>query len=556
MLFWALAMRYDPGRDMRWLLLRPWIAIPRLIHVLWSLGGLVLVLLLQGGSSDSAVQQRLARRILNTLTGLGPCFIKVGQALSTRPDLVRRDWLEELTRLQDDLPAFPHALALERVEQELGAPAHDLFDDFPDAPIAAASLGQVYKARLEGNAWVAVKVQRPNLTFILRRDLVLIRLLGVITAPLLPLNLGFGLGDIIDEFGRSLFEEIDYVQEADNAERFASLFADNDAVYVPRVERMLSSTRVLTTTWIDGAKMRDSDELQALQLDPAALIRTGVICGLQQLLEFGYFHADPHPGNLFALQGRSGDLGHVGYVDFGMMDSISDSDRLTLTGAVVNLINRDFGGLAKDFQSLGFLSPSADLTPIVPALEEVLGGSLGDSVGSFNFKAITDRFSELMFDYPFRVPARFALIIRAVVSQEGLALRLDPNFRIIAVAYPYVARRLLAGDTREMRDKLLEVIFDADGRLSLDRLESLLAVVGQDAPAPGKELLPVAGAGLRLLLSRDGADLRKRLLLTLIRDNRLHTDDVRALMGLMARTFGPARIAGGLLQRLNPLAAA
>ena len=549
-------MRYDPGRDLRWLLLRPWIAIPRLIQVLWSLGGLVLVLLLQGGSSDSAVQQRLARRILNTLTGLGPCFIKVGQALSTRPDLVRRDWLEELTRLQDDLPAFPHALALERIEQELGAPAHELFDEFPDAPIAAASLGQVYKARLEGNAWVAVKVQRPNLTFILRRDLVLIRLLGVITAPLLPLNLGFGLGDIIDEFGRSLFEEIDYVQEADNAERFASLFADNDAVYVPRVERMLSSTRVLTTTWIDGAKMRDSDELQALQLDPAALIRTGVICGLQQLLEFGYFHADPHPGNLFAMQGRSGDLGHVGYVDFGMMDSISDSDRLTLTGAVVHLINRDFAGLAEDFQSLGFLSPSADLTPIVPALEEVLGGSLGDSVGSFNFKAITDRFSELMFDYPFRVPARFALIIRAVVSQEGLALRLDPTFRIIAVAYPYVARRLLAGDTREMRDKLLEVIFDADGRLSLDRLENLLSVVGQDAPAPGKELLPVAGAGLRLLLSRDGADLRKRLLLTLIRDNRLHTDDVRALMGLMARTFGPARIAGGLLQRLNPLAAA
>ena len=549
-------MRYDPGRDLRWLLLRPWIAIPRLIQVLWSLGGLVLVLLIQGGSSESGVQQRLARRILNTLTGLGPCFIKVGQALSTRPDLVRRDWLDELTRLQDDLPSFPHALALERIEQELGAPAHELFAEFPDAPIAAASLGQVYKARLEGNAWVAVKVQRPNLTFILRRDLVLIRLLGVITAPLLPLNLGFGLGDIIDEFGRSLFEEIDYIQEADNAERFAGFFADNDAVCVPRVERMLSSTRVLTTTWIDGAKMRNSEELQALRLDPASLIRTGVICGLQQLLEFGYFHADPHPGNLFALQGRSGDLGHVGYVDFGMMDSISDSDRLTLTGAVVHLINRDFTGLAKDFQTLGFLSPTADLTPIVPALEDVLGGSLGDSVGSFNFKAITDRFSELMFDYPFRVPARFALIIRAVVSQEGLALRLDPNFRIIAVAYPYVARRLLSGDTREMRDKLLEVIFDADGRLCLDRLESLLAVVGQDAPAPGKELLPVAGAGLRLLLSRDGADLRKRLLLTLIRDDRLHTDDVRALMGLMARTFGPARIAGGLLQRLNPLAAA
>ena len=549
-------MLYNPGRDFRWLFLRLWVWIPRLLQVLWTLGGLVLVLLLRGSSKSAEVQQQLARGILNTLTGLGPCFIKVGQALSTRPDLVRRDWLEELTRLQDDLPSFPHDHALERIEQELGAPAHELFAEFPQAPVAAASLGQVYKARLEGNAWVAVKVQRPNLPFILRRDLVLIRMLGVLTAPLLPLNLGFGLGEIIDEFGRSLFEEIDYGKEADNAERFSALFAENDAVYVPRVERMLSSTRVLTTTWIDGAKMRDSAELKALRLDPAALIRTGVICGLQQLLEFGYFHADPHPGNLFALPGRTGELGHVGYVDFGMMDSISDQDRLTLTGAVVHLINSDFHALAKDFQELGFLSPTADLTPIIPALEEVLGGSLGDSVGSFNFKAITDRFSELMFDYPFRVPARFALIIRAVVSQEGLALRLDPQFRIIAVAYPYVARRLLAGDTREMRDKLLEVIFDADGRLRLDRLENLLAVVGQDAPAPGRELLPVAGAGLRLLVSRNGADLRKRLLMTLIRDNRLHTDDVRALFGLIGRTFGPGRIAGGLLQQLNPLAAA
>ena len=196
--------------------------------------------------------------------------------------------------------------------------------------------------------------------------------------------------------------------------------------------------------------MRDRQELKSQRLNPPALIRTGVISGLQQLLEYGYFHADPHPGNLFALSGQTGDLGHVAYVDFGMMDSISDSDRLTLTGAVVHLINKDFSALANDFQELGFLAPNADLKSIIPPLREVLGGSLGDSVGTFNFKAITDRFSELMYDYPFRVPARFALIIRAVVSQEGLALRLDPDFKIIAVAYPYVAKRLLAGDTKEL----------------------------------------------------------------------------------------------------------
>ncbi|MGA0969199.1 MAG: ABC1 kinase family protein [Vulcanococcus sp.] len=547
---------YDPGRDLRWLLLRPWQLVGRLVVVLSSLLSLALVLVFQANNPDPKVQQRLGQKIFTTLTGLGPCFIKVGQALSTRPDLVRRDWLDQLTQLQDNLPAFPHAIALETIEADLGAPVQQLFEEFPDYPVAAASLGQVYRAKPVGGNWVAVKVQRPNLERQLRRDLVLIRLLGVMAAPLLPLNLGFGLGEIIDEFGRSLFEEIDYRKEADNAERFARMFEGNAAVIVPRVDRSLSGQRVLTTTWINGTKLQQRQELEAQHLDPASLIRTGVISGLQQLLEFGYFHADPHPGNLFALPGRTGALGHVAYVDFGMMDSISNSDRLTLTGAVVHLINRDFEGLAQDFVDLGFLNAKTDLTPIIPALEEVLGGALGENVGSFNFKAITDRFSELMYAYPFRVPARFALIIRAVVSQEGLAMRLDPSFRIINVAYPYVARRLLAGDTAEMREKLMEVLFDRDGRLQLERLENLLQVVENDDGGGGAtDLLPVAGAGLKLLVGEEGKSLRQRLLLTLVRDNRLNTDDLRGLMQLLGRTFSPRRVAGRLLTRLNPLAA-
>ena len=540
---------YDPARDLRWLLLRPWLLVSRLLVVAWQLSSLGLVLVVQGNSSDSEVQKQLGRRILHTLTALGPCFIKVGQALSTRPDLVRRDWLDQLTQLQDNLPPFPHAIALATIERELGAPADQLFEQFPDFPVAAASLGQVYKAQLSDGHWVAVKVQRPNLPWILRRDLVIIRLLAVLTAPLLPLNLGFGLGDIIDEFGSTLFEEIDYRLEANNAERFADLFANQSEVTVPRVERFLSSEHVLTTQWINGTKLQERQALEARNLDPAALIRTGVIAGLQQLLEFGYFHADPHPGNLFALTGKTGALGHVAYVDFGMMDSISDSDRLTLTSAVVHLINRDFRALAHDFICLGFLNPKADLEPIIPALEDVLGGALGENVGSFNFKAITDRFSELMYDYPFRVPARFALIIRAVVSQEGLALRLDPGFKIINVAYPYVARRLLAGDTSEMREKLLEVLFDPQGRLRIERLENLLAVVEADQSG-GTALLPVAGAGLKLLLGQEGGSLRQRLLLTLVRDDRLNTEDLRRLLSLLQRTFGPQRLAQRLIQRL------
>jgi hypothetical protein len=162
-----------------------------------------------------------------------------------------------------------------------------------------------------------------------------------------------------------------------------------------------------------------------------------------------------------------------------------------------------------------------------------------------------------MYAYPFRVPARFALIIRAVVSQEGLALRLDPDFKIVQVAYPYVAKRLLAGDTAEMREKLLEVLFDGDGRLQIDRLENLLAVV--DSEGPSTDLLPVAGAGLKLLLGPGGSTLRQRLLLTLVRDNRINTDDLRDLIDLLGRNFNPGRLVGQLggklLSRLNPLAA-
>ena len=550
----SAANGYQPAADLRWLLLRPWLLASRLATVLWQLGSLALVLLVQGNSSDPTVQRRLAQRILHTLTALGPCFIKVGQALSTRPDLVRRDWLEQLTQLQDNLPAFPHAIALATIETELGAPASQLFAEFPDYPMAAASLGQVYRARLGDGHWVAVKVQRPGLEQILRRDLVLIRLLATLTGPLLPLNLGFGLSEIIDEFGRSLFEEIDYRREADNAERFAALFASHPEVHVPAVERHLSGERVLTTSWIHGTKLQERQVLEGQRLDPAALIRTCVVSGLRQLLEFGYFHADPHPGNLFALPGRTGAMGHVGYVDFGMMDSISDADRLTLTSAVVHLINRDFRALADDFVRLGFLNPNTNLEPIIPALEEVLGGAIGENVGDFNFKAVTDRFSELMYDYPFRVPARFALIIRAVVSQEGLAMRLDPSFRILQVAYPYVARRLLAGDTAEMREKLLEVLFDPQGRLRIERLESLLAVV--EGEGPSTDLLPVMGSGLKLLLGRDGGSLRQRLLLTLVQGDRLHTEDLRALAGLVRRTFSARKLAGGMLARLNPLASA
>ena len=552
-----LPLAYDAKRDLVWLVFRPWIWLHRVLEIFISLSILTFRLLIQGSSQDERVHQSLAKQLLDTLTNLGPCFIKVGQALSTRPDLIRKDWLEELTNLQDNLPPCSHKKALEIIQEELGKKPNELFLDFPDKPIASASLGQVYKAKLANNYWVAVKVQRPNLEFIIRRDLVLIRLMCLFTSPFLPLNLGVGIDEIIDEFGSKLFEEIDYEIEAKNAEKFSKLFENNSVITIPKVERLFSSRKVITTSWINGTKLKSREELINESLDPSAIIRTGVTSAIQQLLEFGYFHADPHPGNMFALkgQGKASEKGQLAYVDFGMMDEISEKDRLTLTGAIVHLINKDFQSLAIDFQSLGFLSQEKDPSPIAPVLEEVLGGSLGEEVINFNFKSITDKFSELMFDYPFRVPPRFALIIRAVVSQEGLALKLDPDFKIIGVAYPYVAKRLITGETQELVEILLDVIFDKKGGLNLERIQSLLNVISKDIEGNSSDILELYKAGFKLLISNTGKSLRSNLLMSTIKEDRLSTKDIKKLIKIISKTFSPEKIAVGLIQNINPMSA-
>ena len=545
-----LEMQYTPNKNLIWLLLRPWILLPRVIYILLTISFFIIRLLFQGSSKNKKIQKDLSKYLFNVITDLGPCYIKLGQALSTRPDLVRQDWLTELTNLQDNLPPFDHKIALKIVEKELGSPANILFDEFPNKPIASASLGQVYKAKLSNNYYVAVKVQRPNLEFIIRRDVVILKLLANFLAPFLPLNIGVGIGEIIDEFGKALFEEINYEKEAINAERFAKLFKNNPQVIIPKVEKSFSSKKVITTSWIEGVKLKDRNEIEQNNLIPSSFIRTGVISGLQQLFEYGYFHADPHPGNMFALKGGDQKNGHIAYVDFGMMDSISDFDRLTLIKAIVHLINNEFLLLAKDFQKLGFLSEEQDLQSLVNPLKEVLGDSLGKEVGNFNFKEITDKFSKLMYAYPFRVPSRFALIIRAVVSQEGLALRLDPEFKIVRIAYPYIAKKLLTDNSDEIVNILLEVIFDKEGRIQTDKLESLLNILFKDSIDINADLIPVANASFKLFVSEKGSEVRKNLLLSLIKNDKIELKDAEKLFNILTDTFSPMKLAKNVVKNI------
>jgi predicted unusual protein kinase regulating ubiquinone biosynthesis (AarF/ABC1/UbiB family) len=537
--------RYDAQAIARYYRSRPWTAIRRAFTVIWCFTTFVLGLKWdewRGRSEENKFKR--ASQLRQILTRLGPTFIKVGQALSTRPDLVRKDFLDELVKLQDQLPPFDNRLALSIIEAELGKPITELFRQISPKPIAAASLGQVYRAVLHSGEDVAVKVQRPNLLPILTLDLYLMRWASGWMAPWLPLNLGHDLTLIVDEFGIKLFEEIDYINEGRNAEKFANNFRDDPTVKVPTIYWRYSSIRVLTLEWINGFKLTDTASIRAAGLDTDKVIEIGVISGLRQLLEHGFFHADPHPGNLFAMPD-----GRMAYIDFGMMDQLEQYTKETIASSVVYLINKDYAELAVNFAKLGFLTSDTDITPIIPALEEVLGEAMGESVRDFNFKTITDQFSELMYDYPFRVPAKFALIIRSLVTQEGLALTLNPNFKIVEVSYPYVARRLLTGESPEMRRHLIEVLFK-DGKFQWQRLENMIAIARSDQSF---DLLPTAQLGLQYLLSEEGKFLRRQLLLALTEDDRLHTDEVRRLWNLVKDDLQPGRLFNVALNSLTEL---
>jgi len=450
---------------------------------------------------DPDVARARAREAADLVASLGPAFIKAGQALSTRPDIVPPLLLEELAQLQDQLPGFDSALAMACIEEDLGAPVSAIYAQLDPEPISAASLGQVHRGVLKNGDHVAVKVQRPGLREQITLDLYIVRNI----AAWLNRNVGLIRSDLvalIDELGRRVFEEMDYCNEASNAERFAALHAHNPRIAVPRIHREATSRRVLTMEWIDGVKLTNLEAVRQLGFDPDDMVQVGVDCSLQQLLEHGFFHADPHPGNLLALAD-----GRLAYLDFGMMSEVTRESRTGLIQAVVHLVNRNFSKLSKDFVSLGFLAEDVNLEPIVPAFETVFGQALEQGVSRMDFKAVTDDLSGVMYRFPFRVPPYYALIIRSLVTLEGIALSVDPDFKILGAAYPYFARRLMEDPDPSLRQSLKEMLFDGE-IFRWQRLDNLVASAAQGSQLDLEGLLDQV---ISFLFSDNGGLLRSQL---------------------------------------------
>ena len=460
--------RYNPETNNALYRNRPFAVLGRLIAILFPFTRFALGVWWDKFTGNSITKQKnRARQLIRILTKLGPAYIKIGQALSTRPDVVPPSYLEELTTLQDKIPSFPNEVAFRFIEEELGTRPEEIYAELSPQPIAAASLGQVYKGRLKTGEEVAVKVQRPGLNRRISLDIYIMRLLAGFVQDNFK-QVRSNLRSIIDELAERIFEETNYNQEGRNADKFQELYGYIEEIYVPKIYWEYTGKRVLTMEWITGIKLTDVEAVQAQGIDATHLVEVGVECSLRQLLEHGFFHADPHPGNLLAMAD-----GRLAYLDFGMMSRIKPYQRYGLIEAVVHLVNRDFESLAEDYVKLDFLTPDTNLQPIVPALANVFGNALGATVAELNFKSITDQMSAMMYEFPFTVPAYYALIIRSMVTLEGIAIGIDPEFKVLSKAYPYIAKRLLTDPAPELRASLKDLLFKEEG-FRWHRLENLL----------------------------------------------------------------------------------
>ncbi|XP_010532046.1 PREDICTED: uncharacterized aarF domain-containing protein kinase At1g79600, chloroplastic-like [Tarenaya hassleriana] len=479
---------------------KPIKALNRSLEILVALGGFALNLGID--QRNGKLQQNMRKRaaeLRRIFTRLGPTFVKLGQGLSTRPDLCPPDYLEELAELQDALPTFPDAEAFSCIEKELGLSLDSIFSSISAAPIAAASLGQVYKAQLKYSGQVvAVKVQRPGIEEAIGLDFYLIRGVGT----LINKYVDFITSDVvalIDEFAGRVYQELNYVQEAQNARRFKKLYADKADVLVPDIFWDYTSRKVLTMEWVDGTKLNEQDAIERQGLKVLDLVNTGIQCSLRQLLEYGFFHADPHPGNLLATPD-----GKLAFLDFGMMSETPEEARFAIIGHVVHLVNRDYEAMARDYYALKFLAPDVDVSPIVPALQNFFDDALTYTVSELNFKTLVDGLGSVFYQYPFNVPAYYALILRSLTVLEGLALYADPDFKVLAASYPYFAKRLLTDQNPYLRDALIELLFK-DGKFRWNRLENLLQQGSKDRDFSAEDALqPV----LKLLLDPNGEELR------------------------------------------------
>lgn len=406
----------------------------------------------EGSERKEARLEKQAAWLSRSLIGLGPTFIKIGQALGTRADLLPLAYVKELSTLQDQVPAFPTAEAFARIESELGRGLKECYPEIDSEPVASASLGQVYRARLATGEEVAVKVQRPDLEQIISFDIgVLYKIVKLINRFFPKANENADWEGMLREFHVTIFEEMDYVKEGKNADRFRYNFRTWQVVRVPKIYWSHTSRRVLTLEFVRGTKVTDVEGLRARRISAVKVNRLLVRTYLKQLLEDGFFHADPHPGNLLVL-----DSGHLAFFDFGMVGRITPKLQSQMIDAFFHVVARDVRGLGQDIINLNFLKPGVDPETVRPVVERLFQVYLNLKLGEVKFKELTYDLAEVVYEYPFRLPANFTYVMRALMTLEGIGIVTDPGFSFFETAKPFAKEFMLRREGKVFR----KLIFD------------------------------------------------------------------------------------------------
>ncbi|MBI4470540.1 MAG: AarF/ABC1/UbiB kinase family protein [Acidobacteria bacterium] len=429
----------------------------------------------QKGKKKEERQRWQAVWLKKRLLRLGPTFIKIGQAIATRADLLPLAYVKELSKLLDEVPPFDHAQAMSILEHELGAPAGKLFSSIGSRPIAAASLGQVYFATLPGGEEVAVKIQRPRLREIIAFDLRILKRIVRALHRYPKLFRGVDWSGVLDEFASTIIEEMDYVKEAGHAEQFREQFKSWNEVHVPRIYWDLVTPRVLTMEFIHGWKVTDLDHLSRIHMSGAQVNRLLARTYLKQMLEDGFFHADPHPGNLRVMPD-----GRLAFFDFGMAGRIDAELQGRMIDAFFHILNRDVEGLVEDLIGLGFISGNVDRRSIRPIVQQVFRSYLGLKLSEIRFKELTYELADVVYEYHFRVPARFTYMIRTLLELEGIGVAIDPDFKFVETARPFARSFLFKREARNLGNALVEkLLHGKDGTIDLRQILYLARTAGR-----------------------------------------------------------------------------
>lgn len=369
---------------------------------------------------------------------LGPTFIKLGQVLACRPDLLPLEYATELARLTDAVAPFPFAEARQIVEKDLGAPLESLFTSFDPVPVAAASIAQVHRAVLPDGREVMVKVQRPHIGENIARDISILRgIAQLIDAHVHELQ-PFNVPGIVEEFSRTIGKELDFFIEGSNAAQLRNNFEGSDALYIPRVHADLSSKRVLVLERIDGVRIDDLAGIERLGFDRREIAMKGARAFFKMVLQDGLFHADPHPGNIFVLAD-----GRLGLVDFGIMGRVTEENMEHFASVLIALAGHDYDGLARQYVNLGFVTEeSVDIDRFKQDLKEDLAELLepyyGMKVRQIDFGAYVERVTHILHRHKLKIPQNLYLMDKALLTLEGILKQLDPGFDYFAAARPAV----------------------------------------------------------------------------------------------------------------------